>query len=155
MRAALDRAMQRNAHHLDRNGRAVISIALRGVQPYNSPHPEGTVFFLVPAATTPGMRVLLTPEQQRALSEGIRARDASAEEELVRLFSPRIGVMARTRMRDAEAARDVTQEVLVAVLHAVRHGQLRDVERLTAFVYGTARNLINNYFRTSTQRPAH
>jgi RNA polymerase sigma-70 factor (ECF subfamily) len=99
------------------------------------------------------MSALPTPEQQITLAERIRARDASAEEELVRLFSGRIALMARMRTRDAEAARDVTQEVLLAVFRALRSGQLREGERLTAFVYGTARNLINNHLRTRTRMP--
>jgi RNA polymerase sigma-70 factor (ECF subfamily) len=99
------------------------------------------------------MSALPTAEQQSSLAERIRARDASAEEELVRLFSGRIALMARMRTRDAEAARDVTQEVLLAVFRALRSGQLREGERLTAFVYGTARNLINNHLRTRTRLP--
>lgn len=96
---------------------------------------------------------LLTPEQQCALAERVRAREPSAEEELVRLFTGRIGVMARTRLRDAEAARDVTQDVLLAVVRALRDGHLRDPERLTAFVCGTARNLISNHIRTRMRVP--
>ena len=99
------------------------------------------------------MSALPTAEQQSSLAERIRARDVSAEEELVRLFSGRIALMARMRTRDAEAARDVTQDVLLAVFRALRSGQLREGERLTAFVYGTARNLINNHLRTRTRLP--
>jgi RNA polymerase sigma factor (sigma-70 family) len=99
------------------------------------------------------MPALLTPEQQSTLAERIRARDPSAEEELVRLFSGRIALMARLRTRDAEAARDVTQDVLLAVFRALRSGQLREAERLTAFVYGIARNLINNHLRTRNRLP--
>jgi len=102
---------------------------------------------------TPDMPALLTPEQQSTLAERVRARDPSAEEELVRLFSGRIALMARLRTRDAETARDVTQEVLLAVFRALRTGQLREAERLTAFVYGIARNLINNYLRTRARLP--
>lgn len=109
---------------------------------------------LVTAGTPPDMPALLTPEQQSTLAERIRARDPSAEEELVRLFSGRIALMARIRTRDAEAARDVTQDVLLAVFRALWSGQLREAERLTAFVYGTARNLINNHLRTRSRLPA-
>lgn len=122
-------------------------------QPYNARQSEEAVLLQVPAAATPGMHVLLTPQQQRALAERVHARDASAEEELVRLFSARIGLMVRMRLRDPEAARDLTQDVLLAVFHALRNGQLRDAERLTAFVYGIARNLINNYLRTRVRLP--
>lgn len=94
---------------------------------------------------------LLTPQQQSALAERIRGREPSAEEELVRLFSHRVAFLVLARTRDPEAARDVTQDVMLAVVHALRNGHLRESERLAAFVYGTARNLINNYLRTRSR----
>jgi RNA polymerase sigma factor (sigma-70 family) len=103
------------------------------------------------AASVPG--AVLTDEQLRTLAERIRKGEPSAEEEFVRLFSPRIAFLARIRTRDREAARDLTQDVMLAVVLAVRNGQLRAGERLAAFVYGTARNLINNHQRTRARRP--
>ena len=95
----------------------------------------------------------LTPQQQSTLVERIRRREAPAEEELVHLFSNRVAFLVRTRTRDPEAARDLTQEVLLAVVLALRNGHLREAERLAAFVYGTARNVINNYLRTRSRSP--
>ena len=60
-------------------------------------------------------------------------------------------VIAVARTRDREAARDLTQEILIAVLKALREGRLRDSEKLSAFIQGTARNLINNYLRTKVR----
>lgn len=51
---------------------------------------------------------------------------ASAEEELVCLFRKRIALFVRTRMPDPSAAQDITQNVLLAVVLAVRRWQLRD-----------------------------
>jgi RNA polymerase sigma factor (sigma-70 family) len=96
---------------------------------------------------------LLTPEQQSTLAGRIRRGELSAEEELVRLFSDRVAVLVVARTRDREAARDLTQEVMLAVVLALRNGHLREAERLGAFVYGTARNLINNYLRTRSRLP--
>ena len=95
----------------------------------------------------------LTPEHQITLVERVRSRDGPAEEELVQLFSDRIAFLVRTRTRDPEAARDLTQDVLMAVVLALRNGQLREADRLAAFVYGTARNVINNYLRTRSRVP--
>ena len=100
------------------------------------------------------MDALLTPQQQRALAERVGSRDPAAEEEFVRLFAPRIGLMARVRLGDPEAARDLTQDVLLAVVRALRDGQLRETDRLTAFVFGIARNHINNYRRSLARVPA-
>jgi RNA polymerase sigma-70 factor, ECF subfamily len=83
-----------------------------------------------------------------SLVDRIRLGDCAAEGELVRLFSQRIFVMALVRTHDREAARDLVQDVLLAVLRALRNGNLRVPEKLAAFIHGTARNLINGYIRT-------
>ena len=99
------------------------------------------------------MPALLTPQQQRTLVDRIRSREPSAEEEFVGLFSRRVACLVLARLRDREAARDLTQDVLLAVLLALRDGHLREPERLAAFVCGTARNVVNNYLRTRSRQP--
>ena len=89
----------------------------------------------------------------RGLAERIRRGDASAETELVCKSTQRIFVMAVVRTRDRETARELVQDVLVAVIAALRNGQLQDADKLPAFVHGTARNLINNHLRHESQRP--
>jgi RNA polymerase sigma factor (sigma-70 family) len=59
-----------------------------------------------------------------------------------------------TRTRDREAARDLFQEVMVAITIALRAGQLREPEKLGWFIQGTARNLANNYLRGRFRRQA-
>ena len=93
------------------------------------------------------------PEDLTSLAERIRQNDPTAESDLIRIFQRPVFVMLVTRTRDSEAARDLTQEVLLAVLKALRNGQLRAAEKLSAFVHGTARNLANNYLRTRLQNP--
>ena len=95
----------------------------------------------------------LTPQEQSTLAERLRCGEPSAEEELVRLFADRVRLFAQTRIRDRELARDLTQDVLLAVVTATREGRLRDGERLAAFVYGIARNLVNNYLRGRCRLP--
>jgi len=89
----------------------------------------------------------------RNLAERIRQGEASADTELVREFRQRIFVMAVVRTHDREAASELVQDVLVAVIGALRKGQLQDADKLAAFVHGTARNLINNHLRRESQRP--
>jgi RNA polymerase sigma factor (sigma-70 family) len=91
-------------------------------------------------------------ESPSLLVERIRAGDATAEEDFVKAYGKRIFLIASVRTRDREAARDIAQEVLVAVLLALRAGQVREAEKLPAFVQGTARNLINNYLRRVSRR---
>lgn len=97
----------------------------------------------------------LTAHQQRALAEHLRRGEPSAEDELCRLFSDRVSSLARARTHDPEGALDVTQDVMFAVVRALRSGNLRETERLAAFVYGTARNLINNHLRARSRRKEH
>jgi RNA polymerase sigma-70 factor (ECF subfamily) len=84
----------------------------------------------------------------------VRAGDACAEEELVVQFERRVWFALRRRLRDREASRELVNDVLMAVVRAVRDGRLRDAARLPGFVYGTARNVANNYVRGILARPA-
>jgi RNA polymerase sigma factor (sigma-70 family) len=92
-------------------------------------------------------------EELRSLAERIRQGDVVAETTLVREFTERIFVMGLMRTHDREAARELVQDVLVAVIGALRKGQLHDEDKLAAFVHGTARNLINNQLRSESQKP--
>lgn len=92
-------------------------------------------------------------EELRNLLDRIRQGDAEAETEVVRQFTRRIFVMSFVRTRDREAARDLVQDVLMAVIGALRKGQLQEPDKLPAFVHGTARNLINNQLRNEGQHP--
>ncbi len=89
----------------------------------------------------------------RDLAQRVREGDSSAEEELGVHFHPRILAMAVVCLRDPEAAREIAQESLLAVLVALRQGKLREPEKLPGFVSGTARNLINNHFRNLRTQP--
>src|SRR5437667_2145601 len=93
------------------------------------------------------------PAQWVELVQRIQEGDPAAEEEVAEFFHPRVLAMASVRLRDAEAARDIAQETILAVLQAVRGCKLREAEKLLAFVFGTARNLINNYARAQSQNP--
>lgn len=85
--------------------------------------------------------------------ERLRAGDAEAENDFARLFSGRLRLMIAARIRDRETARDLAQDALVAALAAVKDGQLREPERLAAFVHGVGRNVANNYLRRQQALP--
>lgn len=94
-----------------------------------------------------------TGEASASLAARIRSGDRSAEEELVNTYRRGVLLIAGVRTRDREAARDLAQEVLIVVLKALREGQLREPDKLAAFVQGTTRNIVNNYIRTRARRP--
>lgn len=87
------------------------------------------------------------------LADRISRGDALAETELVRQFTHRVFAMAIVRTRNREAARELVQDVLMAVIGALRKGQLQESSKLGAFVHGTARNLINNWLRREARGP--
>jgi RNA polymerase sigma-70 factor (ECF subfamily) len=95
------------------------------------------------------------PESERwkELVRRIQAGDAASEDEFARIFYPRIMALASCHLRDLETAREITQETLLGVLQALREGRLREGEKLSAFVIGTARNLLNSYFQKRVQNP--
>ncbi len=74
--------------------------------------------------------------------------DRSAEAEIVGAFRCGVFAMLLARTRDLEAARDLSQEVMLAVLCALREGKLRNHYSLPAFVRGTAMHIANKYFQT-------
>jgi RNA polymerase sigma factor (sigma-70 family) len=87
-----------------------------------------------------------------SLPERIFGGDRTAEEALVNTYRRGILAIATARVRDREAALDLTQEVLIAVLRALREGHLRESGKLPAFIQGTARNIINNFLRSRVRR---
>jgi RNA polymerase sigma factor (sigma-70 family) len=94
------------------------------------------------------------PGEQASLAERIRTGDAPAEGAFVLAFRQKVFIMLLARIRNAEDAREITQDVMFSVLRALRDGRVREIEKLSAFVHGTARNLANNYLRCHNQRPA-
>ena len=97
---------------------------------------------------------LLSAAEQADLVARIQAGDKAAEARIAELFSQAIRAMARVRSRGAADPHDVCQDVLIAVITALRKGQLRDAERLAAFIAGVARNVISSELRVRRTRTA-
>jgi len=82
-----------------------------------------------------------------SLADRVRGGEEGAEEEFVIRFHRRVYVMALARTRDPEVAEDLAQEAMLGVLQGLREGRLIDGEKLSGYVRGAAKNLINNHFR--------
>jgi len=54
-------------------------------------------------------------------------------------MAPRVRLYGLRHLRDEHAADDLTQQVLITTLEALRAGRLRDPEKLASFVLGTCR----------------
>jgi RNA polymerase sigma-70 factor (ECF subfamily) len=81
------------------------------------------------------------------LVAAIAAGNRDAEREFVERFHRRVKAMLTARTRNADAAADLLQDVMVESICALRKGQLREPAKLAAFVLGIARNLVRGHFR--------
>lgn len=66
---------------------------------------------------------------------------APAEDALYHRFARRIELYGLRHLASREAARDLVQQVMLAVLSALRAGRLQNPESLASFVLGTCRNV--------------
>ena len=87
------------------------------------------------------------------LAQRIAAGDASAEAELAALFYQRVKAFASARLHGSDAASDVAQEAILAVIEALRAGRLHEPFNLPGFVLGTAKHLVNNHHRKAARSP--
>lgn len=85
-----------------------------------------------------------TPDK---LAERVQNGDAHAETEFVKCFYGPVSHLVRSRIHDADAALDITQDVMLAVIRALRERRLHRLERLPQYVYGTALHRVSDYFR--------
>jgi RNA polymerase sigma-70 factor (ECF subfamily) len=114
--------------------------------------------------TLPGDRLGRAPAEQGAasgadaarwatLAHRVAAGDASAEAELAALFHQRVKVFAAARLQGSDAASDIAQDTILAVIEALRAGRLHEPFNLPGFVLGTAKHLVNNHHRKSARSP--
>src|ERR1700677_785101 len=84
-----------------------------------------------------------TEGEEAALVAAIAAGDRESESIFAARYMPKVRTLLIVRSRNPELARDLQQDVMIEALCALRKGQLRDAERLPAFVAGIARNVLN------------
>ncbi|HKT20849.1 MAG TPA: sigma-70 family RNA polymerase sigma factor [Stellaceae bacterium] len=80
--------------------------------------------------------------------------DSRAEAELYRRLAPRVRLYGLRHLRDAQAAADLTQQVLLMTIEKLRAGALRDPEKLASFVLGTCRLVVLDLRRGALRREA-
>jgi RNA polymerase sigma-70 factor (ECF subfamily) len=77
---------------------------------------------------------------------------AEAESELCRRLAPRVRLYGLRHLRDAAAADDLVQEVLVLTLQRLRARRVREPDRLASFVFGACRLVVRNMRRGRRRR---
>jgi RNA polymerase sigma-70 factor, ECF subfamily len=82
----------------------------------------------------------------------IDSPSVASEEQLCRTYASRIRGYGLRHLRDAAAAEDLVQHVLLAVLQAVRAGTIENPERLGAYVLGTCRYAVRDMQRGAARQ---
>lgn len=81
------------------------------------------------------------------------AGTAQAEEaELYRRFAPRVRLHGRRHLRDATAAEDLAQEVLLVAIERLRANAVRRPEEIGSFILGTSRLIASSLHRRARRR---
>ena len=97
-----------------------------------------------------------SPVPDAELARRIAARPAGAataeEAELYRRLAPRVRLYGLRHLRSEAAAADLAQQVLVLAIEKLRTGQVREPERITSFVLGTARLVARDLRRATARR---
>ena len=79
----------------------------------------------------------------------------SSEDHLIETYRPRVLYFALRRLRDRGLAEEVAQETVAAAVMALRENRLREPEKLPAFVFATARHLVQKAQREQARELAH
>jgi RNA polymerase sigma-70 factor (ECF subfamily) len=78
--------------------------------------------------------------------------DRQAEAELFHRMAPRVRLYGLRHMRDEYAAEDLTQQVLITTIEALRAGRLREPEKLASFVLGMCRMTVLDLRRNAQRK---
>lgn len=81
------------------------------------------------------------PHDVADLTLRIRAGDQAAESELVARYRAGVLMLLRSLMKDAALADDLAQEVFRIALESLRNDRVDEPDKLSAYIWGIARNL--------------
>lgn len=106
----------------------------------------------------PIMPALLEEDRDAELACRIAAAGAArapdAETELYRRLAPRVRRYGLRHLRDAHAAADLMQHVLMFTLEQLRQGQVREPRRIASYVFGVCRMTLLDQRRGEQRRNA-
>jgi RNA polymerase sigma-70 factor, ECF subfamily len=102
--------------------------------------------------TRESARQLDDAELALAIAAAAPRVDTEAEAELYRRLAPRVRLYGLRHLRNAHAAQDLMQQVLLMTLERLRAGQLREPEKLVSFVLGMSRMVVLEARRGAARR---
>jgi RNA polymerase sigma-70 factor (ECF subfamily) len=88
----------------------------------------------------------------RRIAKAAPGQDKIAEAEVCRRYAARVRLFGLRHLRSEAAAADLAQEVLIIVLQKLRDGRVREIDRLGAFVLGTAKQCAMDSRRSTGRR---
>jgi RNA polymerase sigma-70 factor, ECF subfamily len=95
-----------------------------------------------------------TPEAclARRIADAAPGEARDDEAELYRLLAPRVRRYGLRHLRDAHAAADLMQQVMIVTITRLRGGELREPERVLSFVLGACRLTVMDQRRGERRR---
>src|SRR6266540_2548356 len=83
----------------------------------------------------------------------LREGDPETERHFIAYFAPLLLIKLRTKIRSAVLIEDIRQETFLRTIRAVRSSnEIRQPERLGAFVHTVCKNVMMEYLRSSTRQ---
>lgn len=104
--------------------------------------------------TQPTLAVASDEALARRIAAGPPGSTTAEEGELYRRFAPRVRLYGRRHLRDAAAADDLAQEVLLLTVDRLRAGAVRHPAEIGSFILGTSRMMAAAERRTTWRRDA-
>ncbi len=86
------------------------------------------------------------------LARRLAGGDREAEAELFRRLAPRVRLYGLRHLRDAAAADDLVQDVMLIAFDGLREGKVREPEMLASYVLGTCRKVVAGWRRGAKRR---
>lgn len=93
-----------------------------------------------------------TSDADGDLARRLAGGDRTAEAVLFRRLAPRIRLYGLRHLRDATAADDLVQDVLLMTFESLREGRVREPDKLASFVLGTCRKVAAGWRRQAHRR---
>lgn len=109
---------------------------------------------MTPARTNANPNATDDAAQDEAIARRVVAGETTAEQELCRRFLPRVRAWGLKHLRDEAAALDLSQQVMLAVLEALRQGRVEQLDRLGPFVLGVCKHTMFAWNRGQRRRAA-
>jgi RNA polymerase sigma-70 factor, ECF subfamily len=90
---------------------------------------------------------VIEAKSEAELVAKIRSGDQKAEEQLAERYRRGVLLMVTRDTGDPTIAEDLCQDIFVKTFQAIKQGQIREPEKLPAFIWSLAKFVITEYFR--------